>query len=522
MLILAIVALLIYAGSASFGVTELDDIIFIRDFKDYNEDWSNIITSFKRGLFNATTDPYYRPLFMVSMILNYHIAGDIGSFTSYHVINILLHIGAVVLLYRLFLKLTIGEIQAFLLALIFAVLPVLSQAVAWIPGRNDTMLAVFVLSFFLFSIDYSANGKVKDLLLSIIFLLLSFFTKETAVFAPPAASVLLILALGKRWLDRNNLVLYGCWAACFALWLIARSQATSASTAIAPFSQIVHRLPVLLQYLGKVLLPFNLSVFPEQGDTVYYFGVAALVLLGAGIALYGQRNLGIMAAGTLLFLLFLAPAVLVPDDLNKQMFEHRLYLPVIGILLVLSQTIVLNNRLPHRQLTAAIAVLCLGLAVVNYRHQQNFQDPITFWTQAVETSPNSPYANMMLAARLDKSQFARSAQLFRKAYSINPKEKYLNYYYAVMLQTKDSVLQSEKYLMAEKQISDYYECDFYLARVAMEKRDLNAAIAYLESYLKKDPNNHIANQNLFLLYRDTNQKEKAEAQAKRMQQMPQN
>jgi len=520
MLLLAVVALLIYAGTASFGVTELDDIIFIRDFREYNDDLGNLISSFHRGLFDATKDPYYRPLFMVSMILNYHFAGDIINYTSYHIINILLHMGAVVLLYKLFTRLAIGEVQAFLLSLIFAVMPVLSQAVAWIPGRNDTMLAVFVLAYLLFSIDYSQNGKTKELLLSVLFLLLAFFTKETAVFAPPAAFVLLVLAMGRRWQDKNTLTQYASWAACFVIWFIARSQATSVPSAIAPVGQILHRLPVLIQYLGKIFFPVNLSVFPEQGDTVYYYGLAALILLCVAVVLYRQRNLRVVAAGALIFLLFLAPALLVPEALNKQMFEHRLYLPVIGILLILSQSVLLHNNLPGRQLTVITACICLIFGIINYRHQQNFRDPVTFWTQAVETSPNSSYANMMLAARLDKNQFQRSAALFRKAYSINPKEKYLNYYYAVMLQQTDSVLQSEQYLLAEKQLSDYYECDFYLARVAMEKRDLNAAIAYLERFLKKDPNNQIANQNLFLLYRDTNQKEKADAQAKRMQQIP--
>ena len=86
-----------------------------------------------------------------------------------------------------------------------------------------------------------------------------------------------------------------------------------------------------------------------------------------------------------------------------------------------------------------------------------------------------------------------------------------------MLQKEDSVQASEKYLLAEKNSSDYYECDFYLARVAMERKDLNGAIAYLVSYLKRDNNNKIANSNLLLLYIDTKQPDKAVAQARHMQ-----
>ncbi len=223
--------------------------------------------------------------------------------------------------------------------------------------------------------------------------------------------------------------------------------------------------------------------------------------------------------GALIFLLFLMPSLLVPQVLNKQTFEHRLYLPVIGILLMLSQSVLLKNKLNDKQLlTGAVAICCI-FAVINFRLQTNFADPITFWTQAVETSPTSSFANMMLAARLGKNEFEQSCALFRKAYRINPKEKYLNFYYGVMLQKKDSVQQSEPYLLAEKQISNYYECDFYLARVAMERNDPNGAIGYLQSYLRKDTENKMANTNLLLLYMDTQQKDKAAIQVKQMQQM---
>jgi hypothetical protein len=145
---LCLAALAVYFQSFYFGVTELDDSIFIRDFHTYNEDLGNLVTSFQRGVFDALKDPYYRPLFLDSMILNYHMSGGGENIASYHMVNVLLHIISVVLLFSLFKKLGIKELHAFLLALVFAVHPVLSQAVAWIPGRNDTLLAVFTLAFF--------------------------------------------------------------------------------------------------------------------------------------------------------------------------------------------------------------------------------------------------------------------------------------------------------------------------------------------------------------------------------------
>jgi len=516
---LALAAIIVYFPTFSFGLTDLDDSIFIRDFHAYNENLQNLITSFQRGLFDAVKDPYYRPLFLDSMILNNLVGGNVQNLTSYHVINVLFHILSVILLYKLFRKLEVKELHAFILCLLFTVHPVLSQAVAWIPGRNDTLLAIFTFSFLLYSINYSATGKIKNLALSALFLLLAYFTKETAVFAAPVAFVLLVFVLQKKWNTRLNLIQYAIWAGCFLLWFLVRASATI-QTNITPTQiarDFIPRLPLIIQYIGKVFIPVNLSVFPIQQDTVYYYGIISVVLLALAAYLYKRRNLRIIFSGIGVFLLFLLPVLFVPNNLNEQSFEHRLYLPIVGILLVLPQTILLNNKLKDKQLLACgIAVACI-FSFINFRHQESFADTLSFWTEAAETSPHSAYATMMLAAREDDHQ--RSYQLFRKAYQLNPKEKYLNYYYGVMLQKQDSVLQSEKYLLAEKNTSDYYECDFYLARVALVKKDFNGAANYLQTYLKRDPHNEIANNNLLLLYMDTQQAAKAKEQVKQMQRL---
>ena len=513
---LALVALLVYIRTCWFGFTELDDSIFIREFHAYNEDIHNLITSFQRGLFDATKDPYYRPIFHDSMILNYQFAKE--EIGGYHFINVLIHVTCVVLLFKVFIKLRLKQLTAFLLALLFAVHPVISQAVAWIPGRNDTILAIFTFSFFIFVIDYVENGKTSDLLWSVLFLLLAFFTKETAVFVAPAAFVILTLGLQHKWLEKRNLVLYGTWVGCFVVWFVARSLATVQNSEFTNIGKLtgdfVQRLPLIIQYMGKIFLPVNLSVFPIQQDTVYYFGFIAIVIL-AGLLWFSKNvNWRMVGLGGAIFMLFLLPALLIPNNLNEQTFEHRLYLPIVGILLILGETVVFK-KLTDRNVLLTMFGVCGIFTVINLAHQQNFESPVAFWSQAVKTSPHSAYANMMLGAREDNLQ--ESYNLFHTAYRLNPKEKYLNYYYGVMLQKKDSILASEPYLLAEKNASGYYECDFYLARVAMMKGDTLGSMNYLKTYLKKDPGNPQANNNLLLMYFTTGRVKEAKALAADMQ-----
>ncbi|WP_345080147.1 glycosyltransferase family 39 protein [Nemorincola caseinilytica] len=518
LLVLAVVA--IYFPSFSLGFTELDDTIFIREFRAYNEDTGNLLKAFTRGLFDATKDPYYRPLFSDAMILNYQATGDEPA--GYHLVNILLHMGAVLLFYRLTVMLGVKRLHGFLLALVFAVHPVLTQAVAWIPGRNDTMLAVFVLLFMQYAIRYVGSNRPVDLILSGIWLLCAYFTKETAVFAAPAMLALLVLYMGRRWNEKPLVTQYIVWAVCFVIWYGARAAATTAASGIGTadaMGDLVRRLPVLVQYIGKMWLPFNLSVFPMQQDTVLWYGIVAIVLMVAVVLLNKGRNEKAVAAALIIMLLFLMPALLVPEKLNKQTFEHRLYLPMMGMLLLLPQTILLANKLEPRRLTMIWVAVCVFFGAYNNRHQQHFADPLSFWTQAAETSPNSAYANMMLAARLEKTEFARSEELFRKAYRLDPREKYLNYYMAEVLQRKDSVLASEKYLLVEKEISDYVQCDFYLARVYMEKGDKQGAINVLERFLRRAQGNMMAHNNLLLLYMELGHIDKARTHIKEMRAM---
>lgn len=513
---LALAALIVYIPTLRFGFTELDDSIFIREFQEYNENLRNLGTSFHRGLFDAIKDPYFRPVFLDSMILNYFFSGQ--NILGYHIVNVALHIGSVVMLYNVFYRLRIRKLHAFIITLMFAVHPVLCQAVAWIPGRNDTMLALFSFSFFFFAIDYSDFGKLKDLLLSVLFLLLAYFTKESAVFVPVVAFVMFTLIIEDKWISKNKMLLYGSWVACFAVWYVVRSQASNIQAGNNPaigimVNDFLHRLPLILQYLGKIFLPVNQSVFPMQEDTTLVYGIIATVLLAVSLFFSKNVNWKIVIAGFIIFMLFLIPALLVPNNLNEQTFEHRLYLPIIGILLIFTETFIFKGVIDSNTLLYSV-IVCVIFAAINFAYQGNFSSPYKFWTKAVETSPHSAYAAMMLGAREDN--LAKSYELFHRAYKLDPNQKYINYYYGKMLQMQDSVLESEPYLLAEKVKTDFVECDFHLARVAMMKKDTIGSMNYLKSYLKRMPTSGPANNNLLLMYINKGQMAEAKAHAAQM------
>ncbi len=484
---LATAAFVVYLPTVFFGITRLDDYVFLVRLQHYNSHLSGLFTSFTRGVFGLN-DNYYRPVFLDSLILNSRLLG--GSTMSYHIVNVGLHVLAVTLLFRLFLKLNMLQWQAFVVTLLFAVHPVLTQAVAWIPGRNDTLLAVFGFSFLLWTIEYSATHKAGHLAVAILFFLLTLFTKESGVFFAPVAVVLLVGVLRKGIAARTHLLQYVLWLVCGMGWFAMRSASGIKGMGLPPkalAAEFVQKLPLLVQYTGKIFVPVNLSVFPLLRDTDNFWGLLALSALVVSIILVKSKSTRHLFCGVLVFFIFVLPALMVPNYVSPQIFEHRLYLPITGILLLLPQTFFFKNGLPERQLFSGFVGIALVLAVLNFRHQQHFKSPYAFWSQAVASTPSSGYAHIMLG--MQEPDKDRSQALFQRALQLAPNEQRIDYSIGITMQKQGDILASEPYLLAEKRRSNFYMCDFYLAKVAFAKGDYAEAQRLYFNFLNRDPNN---------------------------------
>ena len=215
-----------------------------------------------------------------------------------------------------------------------------------------------------------------------------------------------------------------------------------------------------------------------------------------------------------IFVVLMTPMLLIPEYINKQTFEYRLYLPMFGPLLMLPDTVLFHNGLSEKQLLVAGIGVCCLLFPLNLRHQEHFASPYAFWSNAVDTSPHDSYAHMMLSARVNGP--ARSEKLFRRAFELNPRERYLNYIYATMLQEKGDIAGAEKYLLIEKEVTGFAKADLLLARVERTRENYSKAINYVRSYLRKEPIDTTGNLNLHILYMEADQDEDAVKQERVM------
>ena len=499
---LMLLCAVVYGRSLWLGFTELDDNIFIKEMQEYNSHVSNIATSFHRGVFNATKDIYYRPVLMADFIIENQIFGiDIAW---YHFTNLLFHVVVVVLLFLLFKKLKLGDMTAFILAALFAVHPVLTQAVVWIPGRNDMLLCIFLLGSLLSLIKYVEAGKVQYLALCFVLFLVALFTKETA-YVFPVVCVLYVLLLrdGEPVNKRSGLVL-SAMAGAFVIYFLVKAGATlGANPAMKNVAGLlIYRVPVLFQYIGKIFLPFNLSVYPVMEDTSIVPGVLCTLLLIAAIVYFKLYKNAKAIWGLLWFGVFVVPLLLVPKEMNDQLYEHRLYIPLIGMLVVVGEmiNILAANRQKEKQYLSGGVVLVFS--VLSIYRAGFFNDPITFWSRAVVDAPHSPTAKTFLAMRLyhDKLQRQKAVELYREAYALNPDERYLNFYLGEYYLDNDSAGPADMHFRKEINTTNYFEAYFGMATAKFKKNEKDSAIVYLEKESVLNPYDERAYNNLTMMY----------------------
>jgi tetratricopeptide (TPR) repeat protein len=375
----AMVAVAAYARTIGFGFTGLDDRDLVVDDQGFLAQASSLWRVFAPGrAYMHVVDAghgYWRPLVTWTYALDALLGG--ASPLAYHATNVVLHAAACVLLWRLLLALELGARAALAGVLVFAVHPALASAVAWVPGRNDALLGVLVFGAWLAFARRRPAAHFACFALALL-------TKETAVALP------LVCALHALLVDRT-LVRPRClglhalgWTALVVLRLLAHRPADVHAT--------LANLPLLLDGLGKIVLPAHLSPIGDAADASLWPGVvAAVALAGAALLVPGARR-RVVALGAATFLLFLLPPLLATGSL---VLDERLYVPAAGIVLALAELV--RALAPERRIFAAFAAVSIVvLAMVTLAFEGSFRDRRAFARDAVDGSPHSALAHFCL------------------------------------------------------------------------------------------------------------------------------
>ena len=414
----------VYAHAVFFGFSYLDDANLILDNSHFLGDISNFFKAFHRDVLGATNEFYYRPILTVSLMIDAWLGGT--SPGVYHFTNILIHSASSCLILVFLRRLGYAQFPALVCAVFFAVHPALCQAVAWIPGRNDSLLALFILPAFIFFIDYTAQRKTIHLALHLLFFLLALLTKENALVLPILCLFYMRLIISKRVLELRSLPVIIGWTAIICGWFILRKAAflhPVQYTLEYLFRSLFTNLPAVMLYIGKFLFPFNLSVFPILRDNTLIYGCAASALMATLLCFSKNASRARVTFGLLWFLAFLLPALIRPSsNYPADFIEHRMYVPALGAIILLLEINVVKNIAFGKTPGALFAGLILVLfSAINVLYSANFKNSYNFWQNAVTHSPQLPIAQCNFGVELAKrGELSRAVKHLQEALRLNP------------------------------------------------------------------------------------------------------
>jgi Tfp pilus assembly protein PilF len=494
LLILCLLTLVVYFKVATLGFTDLDDKFFIVRNEQFNQDPGNIATAFGRGLFGPTNDLYYRPLLLVDFIIEHAFFGT--NPWGYHLTNLLFHILTVCLLFIFFKKIKIREVDALILAALFAVHPVLSQAVAWIPGRNDMLLMIFFLTVLISTIQYylireKGNKPLKWLyfLTQFVLLLLALFTKETAVVIPLVVALVLVYIFNKPLKSLLPIIISS--AVAILIWFISRSMATLLNEPTA-FPKLVStglgRIPAMIQYVGKIFFPVNLSVYPLMEDTTIAWGILAVVLLALLVIFSKSYFKPLTIIGLLWFLIFLAPVLIVPISLNDQVFEHRLYIPIAGMLILLSQTMLFSEKWKNGTKMIIATGIILLLAGISFSRIGYYKDVDTFWRKAITDSPHAIMPRMMLVNGITITPNERE-EIRKECYTLDPDQMMVHYTLGKIYIQMNQYDSAKRQFSLELPYSQFADIYYQLGLIYSRDKNFDSTVYCFEKVVSLEPNN---------------------------------
>ena len=418
--------------------------------------------------------------------LNYYW-GELDVF-GYHVVNIVLHLittaVVIVLMYLVarrsykrrvwwfgWLKIDSYYLFGVTAGLIFLVHPLQTQSVNYIVQRMVLITTLFYLSSILFYWLYREGSRSKIAwfwaVLSIISAVLAMHSKEIAITLPIVIVMVEYVFFSRSWMG-----LVRRWYKLLP-WLItiliipaymlgvrdvfiqgselppyAYDDSVADKISIKRILDVSAETPevsrgvylmtqgrVLVRYIRLLVLPVGQNIdhdIPYQYSfwslAVLSFWLVVLAVFGWGVWLYRRKRV-VSALGIAVF--FVAISVessVIP--ITDTIFEHRLYLPMIGFVMVVMDVLswgmdklyssVETRKYAKYIIVSMVIVLVLGLAAASFARNEVWRSALSLWTDAVKKSPTKarPLNNLGLAY-VDLGRNKDAEDVYRRALDSN-------------------------------------------------------------------------------------------------------
>jgi tetratricopeptide (TPR) repeat protein len=325
-----------------------------------------------------------RPLTYFTFWLNYQLGG--ANPAGYHLVNLLLHLGAVLMLVRV-LRRCLPDTAVLAAASLFALHPIQAEPVLYVFARATLLATLLCLA------SFDAWLREKRWLAAGWFAL-ALAAKEECVAFP---LVLLLMHVMERRNVRERWPIAGMLALSLAsgLRVFAALHAhpdapAGAQAGVSVLDYLSAQGPVILRYLRLLVIPAGFTVDPDIAIPSAAVALAAWVVLAAAIIALAFRLRGSPYAFWILagFILLAPSSSIFPaQDLAA---DRRMYLPVVAFSAALG---LLAARLDRRVVAGFAAIL----ALLSFERSMVWMSEESLWEEAVRRAPAKIRPKIQLA-----------------------------------------------------------------------------------------------------------------------------
>ncbi len=430
-LILIAVSFVSFAPVLRQGFLNWDDPVYVTN----NPDVLRLDREHLAGLLTARVEQIFVPLTVFSYALEYHFFGFQPFF--YHLDNLLLHAGVVILAFFLGRRLGLSEIAAFLGALFFAVHPMHVESVAWVSERKDVLYSFFYLLALLSYARYVLEGRRWAYWGSVVAGLLSMLAKPMALSLP--LTMLLCDLFWKRprsvkaLIDKLPHVAYGIGIGWMTYALHAR----------VPLRNIGEAALLWMWSFGfhiqKFLFPYPLLVLYEtprpvtMANPAYMLSTALFVLLLTGPWLLRKNRMAWFAVAFYALSIFFLLKMDARIDLIM-VSDHYMYLPSLGFCYLLGTiwAIAVTGKTADEQRVAggarvwgrgaALGLLIFALCFSTVRQAAAWGNELQLWERVLAFFPSSIAHDNIGSCYTTHGRFDEAIRHHTQALQILPRE----------------------------------------------------------------------------------------------------
>jgi len=467
---------------------------------------------------------------------------------GYHVVSMVLHSVNAVLVYVLTLTLLkrgdprtcdafprATAAAAALTAVLFAVHPLRTEAVAWVSSQSYLPCAMFcLLSVLAYLRAVPASGGPHDahrgwLLISLALFVAALLSKAMAIGLP-----LVLLALDgyplRRfavarwgWIARENRALWIEKLPFFALSLafsviaFAAKQHGSMVDGVAmptpklTLPQLAQSCQAIALYVEKTLVPVGVSPYyaalpyVDLGSPSVAFSIVWVLTVTAVLFTYPQRWPALTLAW-FSYLVLLAPTLGVVRYSAQLAADRYSYVPIMGLHVLFAWVILrlrarLTDRPPlWRRAGAAVAaamtaVLVIGLSTQSRTLARAWRDSDTLWTFVDEHAGGRNVAevqNYLALVKLRNGQTDQAMRRFAEAIRLRPTYADAHHNQAVVWATQGDYVRAEAGLRKTLSLNPQHrEANRNLALALQRQGRVNEAVAEYAVALQDSPANEL-------------------------------